>query len=97
MLCKLNLFFSVFLYFHQQAIYFCCLMLFLFLLLCLCYFTFESQKYMNKVLSSKVATVLVGWFFALMFLSPKHWEKNIVFHNCNVCFFVMQSLLRLLG
>jgi len=52
--------FFVFLYFHQQEIYLCCLMLFLFLLLCLCYFKFESQKYMNKVFSSKVATVLVG-------------------------------------
>jgi len=39
----------VFLYFHQQAVNFCCLMSFLILLLCLCYFKFESQKYMNKV------------------------------------------------
>jgi len=59
MLCKLNDFF-VFLYFHQQEIYLCSLMLFLFLLLCLCCFKFESQKHMNKVFSKKVATVLVG-------------------------------------
>jgi len=62
MLCKLNLIFFVLLYFHQQEIYLCCLMLFLFLLLCLCYFKFESQKYMNKVFSSNIVSRLVLHF-----------------------------------
>jgi len=52
--------FFVFLYVHQQEIYLCCLMLFMILLLCLCCFKFESQKHMTKVISNKVATVLVG-------------------------------------
>jgi len=53
------IFLCVFLYFHQQEIYLCSLMLFLFLLLCLCYFKFESQKYMNQVFSSNSVSRLV--------------------------------------
>ena len=45
---------------------FCCIYLY--------YFKFESQKCMNKPFCSKIATVLVGSFFALLFSSSKHWK-----------------------
>ena len=87
----LNLKFFVFFYFHQHAINFCFAMLFFFLLLYLCYLKFESQKCMNKPLSSNSVGRLVlhfAVFFTQRLRNTPQYLTNFatyVFFLCSLC------------